>query len=158
MGTGERGSAGRVDAMLLAYDQALRQGHVPSAVAAPPVESDENQAEFRGLQRCLRMLETAWPRAGSESLECHLQAVDLAIEQTSPSQAAMAAEEREALQRAMESLPERYREVILLHHREGLSFLEISRRMDCSAEAARKLWLRAVRKLQQQIEAPDGDG
>ena len=84
-------------------------------------------------------------------------AIDVAIEQTSPSQAAMAEEEREALERAMKSLSERQREVIMLHHREGLPFLEISRRLGCSAEAVRKLWSRAVRKLQRQIEAPDGD-
>ena len=83
--------------------------------------------------------------------------IDLAGEQTSPSHAAMAQEEQNLLSLAIESLSEVHRQVILLHHSEGLSFQEISRRVNRSAEAVRKLWLRAVKNLQKELEALDGD-
>ena len=84
-------------------------------------------------------------------------AIDVALDTTSPSQAAMAREEEAELNRALSSLPDRYREVILLHHRDGLSFAEISRQVKRSAEAVRKTWLRAVKQLQQYLEG-SGDG
>jgi RNA polymerase sigma-70 factor (ECF subfamily) len=78
--------------------------------------------------------------------------IDFALDTTSPSQAAIAHEEQADLNRALSSLPGHYREVLLLHHRDGLSFEEISRRVNRSAEAVRKMWLRAVKQLQQDLE------
>jgi RNA polymerase sigma-70 factor (ECF subfamily) len=82
--------------------------------------------------------------------------IDVALDTTSPSQAAMAREEEAELNRALSNLPEHYREVILLHHRDGLSFAEISRQGNRSAEAVRKTWLRAVKHLRQYLEGRDG--
>jgi RNA polymerase sigma-70 factor (ECF subfamily) len=72
----------------------------------------------------------------------------------SPSVTAMAAEQTAALERALERLPQDYREVLLLRYQGDLSFEEIGRRLGRSANAARKLWLRALRKLEQELEGP----
>jgi RNA polymerase sigma-70 factor (ECF subfamily) len=71
-----------------------------------------------------------------------------------PSVTAMAAEQTAALERALDRLPEDYRGVLLLRYEGDLSFDEIGRRLGRSANAARKLWLRALRRLEQELEAP----
>jgi RNA polymerase sigma-70 factor (ECF subfamily) len=53
-------------------------------------------------------------------------------------------------------LPDDYRRVIELRYLEEQSFEEIGARMQRSADAARKLWARAVERLQQELESPDG--
>jgi RNA polymerase sigma-70 factor (ECF subfamily) len=70
----------------------------------------------------------------------------------SPSGQAMAHEQAEALQQALERLPEDYRRVLRLRYHEELSFEDIGRRMDLTPNAARKLWLRAIKRLQQEPE------
>ena len=72
----------------------------------------------------------------------------------SPSVTAMAAEQAAALEKALGQLPDDYREVLLLRYQGDLSFEEIGQRLGRSANAARKLWLRALRKLEQELEAP----
>ncbi len=72
---------------------------------------------------------------------------NLASGQTSPSQHAIQAERALLLADAMESLPEHYREVILLHDFEGLNYPDIAQRTGRSAEAVRKLWVRALAQL-----------
>ncbi|MEX1224988.1 MAG: sigma-70 family RNA polymerase sigma factor [Pirellulales bacterium] len=49
---------------------------------------------------------------------------------------------------ALRRLPQSYRHVIELRHAEDLSWEEIGFRCDVSAEAARKLWTRAIKQLQ----------
>ena len=71
--------------------------------------------------------------------------------QLSPSGEAISREERELLDVAIERLPEQYRQVILLRHRQDLGFTEIGSRLGRSEEAARKLWARAVRQLQKEL-------
>jgi RNA polymerase sigma-70 factor (ECF subfamily) len=68
-----------------------------------------------------------------------------------PSQRAMAREQAEALQRALQRLPGTYRRVIELRFREGCGFDEIGRLLDRSADAARKLWFRAVERLAREV-------
>jgi RNA polymerase sigma-70 factor (ECF subfamily) len=77
----------------------------------------------------------------------------LAAPTPTPSQEVMANEQAEAVRRCLERLPEDYRTVISLRYQEDLSFEEIGRRMQRSAEAARKLWWRAVERLQAEMEA-----
>jgi RNA polymerase sigma-70 factor (ECF subfamily) len=72
----------------------------------------------------------------------------------SPSGATMADEEQQALQRALEKLPEDYRQVIRLRNQEGRSFAEAAELMQRSENAVRKLWVRAVERLQHELEAP----
>jgi RNA polymerase sigma-70 factor (ECF subfamily) len=71
----------------------------------------------------------------------------------SPSAHARARERDEALERALLQLSEAHQQVIRLRNYERLSFEETGRRMGRSAEAARKLWGRAIDRLQQILEA-----
>lgn len=70
----------------------------------------------------------------------------------SPSDEAMAHEDDQALQQALERLPEDYRRVIVLRYLEERTFEEIGPLMQRSPDAARKLWARAVERLQQELE------
>jgi RNA polymerase sigma-70 factor, ECF subfamily len=72
----------------------------------------------------------------------------------SPSMALMRGEETEALERALEQLPEDYRRVIHLRYREEQSFEAIAELMKRSQNAVRKLWTRAIESLQEKLEAP----
>jgi RNA polymerase sigma-70 factor (ECF subfamily) len=89
--------------------------------------------------------------AGDSSAD---RGAEAASDTPTPSVTAMAAEKAAALERALGRLPEDYREVLLLRYQGDLSFEEIGRRLGRSANAARKLWLRALRKLEQELEAP----
>ena len=71
----------------------------------------------------------------------------------SPSHIAAAREDREAIERALATLPTDYRQVLVLRFREHRSFAEIGRALGRSDEAARKLWLRALGKLKQVYRA-----
>jgi RNA polymerase sigma-70 factor (ECF subfamily) len=72
----------------------------------------------------------------------------------SPSSHAAAHEDAAALQAALARLPEEYRRVLLLRHDEGRPFEEIGQLMDRTANAARKLWARALERLQQELGVP----
>jgi RNA polymerase sigma-70 factor (ECF subfamily) len=68
-----------------------------------------------------------------------------------PSQCLSAGEQALRLKHALSRLPELQRRVIELRHRDGLSFAEIGRLTDRSAEAARKLWSRAIKRLAHEL-------
>ena len=71
----------------------------------------------------------------------------------------MEEEQAQALRRALERLPDDYRQVILLHYQEQRPFKEIAPLMHRSYESVRSLWARAIRRLRQEMEAPPpGDG
>src|SRR5262245_3638614 len=76
----------------------------------------------------------------------------VAADTPSPSGRAVAHEQAEALRRALERLPEDYRQVITWRYLEEQSFDEIARRMQRSVNAVRKLWLRAVERLRQEMD------
>jgi RNA polymerase sigma-70 factor (ECF subfamily) len=71
----------------------------------------------------------------------------------SPSQQAAADEQRLALARALESLPDDYRQVILLRNLEDLPHEEVARRMHRSPGAVRMLWVRALAALRDAMQA-----
>ena len=52
----------------------------------------------------------------------------------------------------MGRLPEDYRAILRLRYDDGLSFDDIAARMGRTPEAARKLWARAVARLQQEMD------
>lgn len=65
------------------------------------------------------------------------------------------AEQEAALARALTKLPTEHREVLRLRYEEELSFEEIGRRLGGrTANAARKLWTRAVQELERELQAP----
>jgi RNA polymerase sigma-70 factor (ECF subfamily) len=76
----------------------------------------------------------------------------LARDTTSPESRAAALEASAALDRGLELLADDYREVILLRHAQGLSFGEIGQLMDRTDEAARKLYVRAIERLRQELK------
>jgi RNA polymerase sigma-70 factor (ECF subfamily) len=78
----------------------------------------------------------------------------LAADTPTPSMEAVAHEQAELIQRILQRLPEDYRTVITLRYQDDLSFEEIGHRLGRTAEAARKLWWRAVERLQDEMESP----
>jgi RNA polymerase sigma-70 factor (ECF subfamily) len=76
----------------------------------------------------------------------------LAHSQTSPSLAAMRQERVVLLSEALARLPEDWREVLVLRHLEGLEFPAVGERMGRSAGAVRVLWVRALKRLREEIE------
>ena len=81
----------------------------------------------------------------------HERGAGLAADTVSPSDAALAQEQAQALARAMERLPEDYRQVLALRHEEQLTFEQIGQKMERTANAARMLWLQAVERLQKEM-------
>ncbi len=79
---------------------------------------------------------------------------EIAADIPSPSTEAMAREQADKIQRVLERLPADYRLVLVLRNQERRSFAEIGQLMERSAEAARRLWSRAIERLQQELEAP----
>jgi RNA polymerase sigma-70 factor (ECF subfamily) len=68
-----------------------------------------------------------------------------------PRTAAVASEEALLLRRALLRLPAEYRQVVVLRNWERLPFEEIGERLGRSAEAVRKLWSRALCRLEQEL-------
>jgi RNA polymerase sigma-70 factor, ECF subfamily len=75
-----------------------------------------------------------------------------AADTPSPSRQVMAGEAADELQAAMARLPEDYRQLLALRYQEERSFEEIGRIMGRTANAVRKLWARAVERLQQELD------
>jgi RNA polymerase sigma-70 factor (ECF subfamily) len=115
------------------------------------------------LARCLadlvRRYRTEGRRAGREqSLEQLLNRSSEAMERvlatdgTSPSSSAARRDLGVVLSDALAELSEDHREVIVLHHLEGLGWDEVARRMGRTADAVRKLWTRALKQLRPLID------
>ncbi len=77
---------------------------------------------------------------------------ELQDEAKTPGTRAVAAEEAAMLMEAMKQLPQEYRDVIQFRNWDQLSFEDIGNRMGRSPEAVRKLWGRAIKRLQAIIE------
>jgi RNA polymerase sigma-70 factor (ECF subfamily) len=71
-----------------------------------------------------------------------------------PSGVAIEQEQTLALRRALERLPEDYRRVVVLRFEDERSFEDIGRLTGRSADAARKVWARAMERLRQEWERP----
>jgi RNA polymerase sigma-70 factor (ECF subfamily) len=63
-------------------------------------------------------------------------------------------EQDQALQEALQRLPDAYRKVITWRYQQERSFEEIGKLLQRSPEAARKLWARAIERLQEELEEP----
>jgi RNA polymerase sigma-70 factor (ECF subfamily) len=81
---------------------------------------------------------------------------ELAARGPSPSSHLIHKEQEELVRRVLSRLPENYRRAIELRQREQCTFEMIGERLGCSAEAARKLWLRGLERLQEEL-AHDSD-
>jgi RNA polymerase sigma-70 factor (ECF subfamily) len=79
---------------------------------------------------------------------------DALHETETPSVLAQAREQDEQLQRALRELPNHYRQVLLLHSSEDLTFVQIAEKLESTPDAIRKLWGRAVEELAKLLESP----
>lgn len=70
---------------------------------------------------------------------------------STPSQQAVRREQAVLLAEALGRLPEDYREVIVLHHLEDLSFPEVARRMGRTVDSVKNLWIRALTRLRRSL-------
>jgi RNA polymerase sigma-70 factor (ECF subfamily) len=84
--------------------------------------------------------------ASTDGPEKHLLA-----DTPTPSSQAMRHEEESAVRRALDRLPEPSRQVVILRHRENLSFEEISQALGRSEAAVRKMWFRALESLAREL-------
>lgn len=75
----------------------------------------------------------------------------VAADTPSPSSHAAANETARALEAALARLPPDYRQVILLRHDDGRSFEDIGQTLGRSANATRKLFARALERLQMEL-------
>lgn len=71
-----------------------------------------------------------------------------------PSKQMMAGEQEKSLYAAMDRLPGDYAQVLRLRYVEGLPFEDVASRLNRSANAVRKLWARAIEKLQEEMDTP----
>jgi RNA polymerase sigma-70 factor (ECF subfamily) len=70
----------------------------------------------------------------------------------SPSARERVRERDEAVRRALQRLPERSRQAIVLHLWEKLTFAQVGEQLGCTEEAARKLFQRAAEELAPLLE------
>jgi len=75
----------------------------------------------------------------------------VADDRPSPCTEAILAEEALMLRNALRGLPTEYRTIVLLRNWERLPFDEIGRRMNRTTDAVKKLWTRALARLQKQL-------
>ena len=78
----------------------------------------------------------------------------LAADTSTPSSHVRQDEQAQALDRALERLPDEYRQVLHARYREDRSFADIAQQLGRSPNAVRKLWARAVARLQAELAAP----
>jgi len=98
--------------------------------------------ELRNVDREVSLHRGALPEANSVSLAAHLLGT-----MTSPSQAAIKAEQRLYVQEALNAMDPVDREVLALKHFEQLSIAEIASVLDMSKAGAGSRYLRAVKRL-----------
>jgi RNA polymerase sigma-70 factor (ECF subfamily) len=76
---------------------------------------------------------------------------------SSPSQSVSRHERPVRLAAALGKLPDDYREVIILHHLEGLPLGEVAQRMARSIDSVDKLWVRGLIKLKRLLAGVDDE-
>jgi RNA polymerase sigma-70 factor (ECF subfamily) len=70
---------------------------------------------------------------------------------STPSEKAACREQAVLLAEALQQLPPDYREVIVLHHLQGLTLADVAQRMERSAGSIEKLWMRALAQLRRAL-------
>jgi RNA polymerase sigma-70 factor (ECF subfamily) len=70
---------------------------------------------------------------------------------STPSEKAARREQAVLLAEALQQLPPDHREVIVLHHLQGLTLPEVAQRMGRSAGSVEKLWMRALAQLRRAL-------
>jgi RNA polymerase sigma-70 factor (ECF subfamily) len=78
----------------------------------------------------------------------------LAASDSTPSQRAARREQAVLLADSLQKLPGDYREVLILHHLQGLSLPEVARRLGRSLDSVKNLWLRGLARLRNSAGGP----
>lgn len=103
---------------------------------------------YRDTQKRQLDHETRLPSDGSLG-----DAMPAVLDDESSHSARLIERERDAaLRQAIARLPDDYRMVLTLRYDQGCSFDEIAIRMARTANAVRKLWARAIERLQEELE------
>ncbi len=113
-----------------------------------------NLSDFRRRYRGTVKRQTACELAQAASGSSADPLLKVSVDEPSPSELTIAREQLETLERALDRLPSDYRQVILCRYQEELPFEDIGRRMDRTANAVEKLWLRAIERLRKELEKP----
>jgi RNA polymerase sigma-70 factor (ECF subfamily) len=71
---------------------------------------------------------------------------------STPSKRAARREQAVLLANALRQLPDNYREVLILHHLQGLSLPEVANRLGRSLDSVKNQWLRALARLRRLTE------
>jgi len=116
-------------------------------------------AEYKAKEAARHHLDAA-KRAADRELSRHerLETKAFGGREPTPSAHAMAAETEEAVKRAMGGLPDDYQTVLRLVHEHDLTMAEAGEQMGRGADAARKLYGRAVARLAEQMKKGQSDG
>lgn len=109
------------------------------------------QVEARDIGREVALYSGALPAVSSAALAAHL-----AGRQTSPSNAAVRAERTLRIQDALNQLEDVDREVLSLRHFEQLTNSETAQVLDLKESACSKRYVRALRKLRDELAAMPG--
>ncbi len=88
----------------------------------------------------------------AEEMEQSSHCLGLVAPGSTPSQRAVRREQSVVLADALDRLPENYREVLVLHHLQGLTLAEVARHMGRSLDSIKKLWLRGLACLRHVLE------
>lgn len=107
--------------------------------------------EMRDIDREVSLHRGALPEANSVSLAAHLLGT-----LSSPSEAAIKAEQRLFVQEALNSMDPVDREVLALKHFEQLSISEIASVLDMSKAGAGSRYLRAIKRLKEALSGIPG--
>lgn len=88
-------------------------------------------------------------------LECDESAQEIyqrvATQEPSPSSCAVAVEERILLEQALARMPRHYADAVRMRNLEYCSFAEMGAAMQTTADTARKLWERAIKRLAREL-------
>jgi RNA polymerase sigma-70 factor (ECF subfamily) len=79
----------------------------------------------------------------------------MAAKESSPSQRRIREERRCELMASLQSLPEHYRQIVVLRHLEELQFDEIAMILRLGVEAVRSRYRRAIERLHSLLKARD---
>lgn len=96
---------------------------------------------FQAQKRCISLEVPLEPSAGEASCP-----------QPRPSSIAVTAESQAAVEAALARLPKDYRRVLILRSFENLPFTDVGIELDRSADAARRLWTRAIQRLAAELD------
>jgi RNA polymerase sigma-70 factor, ECF subfamily len=91
----------------------------------------------------------------AEALDHDTSSIDPALlaSGSTPSRQVNNQEQRIRMEQAMQCLPVDCRQVLLMHHREGLSIAAIALRTGQSPAVVRRLWIQALNRMRQQQSA-----